>query len=80
MIALQLFDMAPVICLLQSTTAVDLAKVKTWSKEQKLPFELHDQASLLATAEAKSPLAIRIAAEQKVGRTKLVSLKKVAQG
>ncbi|KAK9836826.1 hypothetical protein WJX74_009024 [Apatococcus lobatus] len=57
--------MAPAICLLQTTGSVDLAKVKAWSKEQKLHFELYDQASLLSSAEAKSPLATRIAAEQK---------------
>ena len=65
--------MAPVICLLQSATAVDLVKVKVWSKEQKLPFELYDQTSLLATAEAKSPLAARIAAEQKVRPTGVIA-------
>lgn len=69
--------MAPVICLLQSEKAADLAKVKAWSKEQKLPFELYDQSSLLATAEAKSPLAAKIAAEQKVSPTEVSEAQRV---
>ena len=58
--------MAALVCLLQAPAAVELSKVKAWFKDQKLSHDIYDQAALTATVEAKSPLAQRLAAEQKV--------------
>ncbi len=58
--------MSPVVCLLQTTPAIELAKVKAWFQVQKLNYDIYDQAALILTVEAKSPLSQRLAAEQKV--------------